>query len=487
MNSRIAWAACIALLLVGFFAFVFYLDRYPPPYYDEGAYNQPAVRTLEGLSINWPMAVSAPYGTLVWGYHGPFFPHMQVLTFRLLGVSAFASRIPQFVAAFLGILLLGGTLIRFGCPWSAILIAVFWLGDRSLVEDLYGRMDGIALLFVVCALGTFTKWLSTGRGVALFWTGVFAGTAMGFHPVTWTFMAGIGAAALLLAPAGARRSVVYYGMGLALPAVAWLAFLAPYFAESLQQFRWYLHNAKHMGLLGRAWNMIVVLRWSRYWAIALVAVTVLFLLPVMAAILLRYRSGASRPHPLILSTGLFALCGFGALLTVNQMPYYLIHFSVWPVAAVLVIIETKGLPRKFHKPALAALALLVVAWLPSAAWNGMRWREARILYPMLDPAPFVDRVRAVVPPGAPIEVSPDYFVLIRPIGHDLVRLPLGLASELPSNKWLVLSNNDVALLGGAQAPGLRGRTVAYSGLLFPGTRAGGSMTVFSPLGAGAKP
>src|SRR5271166_1927526 len=116
MDSRRAAAICLGLVLLGFFAFVFYLARYPPPYFDEGAYNQPAIRTLDGLSFNWPMAPSAPYGTLVWAYHGPFFPHLQMLTFRLLGVSEFASRIPQVAAAFLGILLLCGILIRSGCP-----------------------------------------------------------------------------------------------------------------------------------------------------------------------------------------------------------------------------------------------------------------------------------------------------------------------------------------------------------------------------------
>lgn len=482
MNPRLAWAVCLVLVLIGFFSFVFYLDRYPGPYFDDCVYNQPAVRAHDGLSFAWPMADAAPYGKTLWAYHSPFFPHMQVLTFRLLGVSTFACRIPQYVAAFLSILLLSGILIRFGCLWSAMLAAVFWLGDRSLVEVLYGRMDGIALLFLVGALGTFTKWLSTGSGPALFWTGLLTGTAVGFHPVVVMFVAGIGAAVLVLAPGGALRSLVSYVTGLAIPAAASLAFVAPHFREALQQFLWHGHLAKRADWVTNAWNLIVVLRWSRYWALALMAVTLFFLLPALASIGVRSRSTAWRPHALIVSSSIFALCGCVALFSISHLPYYLIYFSIWPVAALLVSLETNGLPEKFRKPALAALVLLVVAWLPSAAWNALRWREAHIFYPMLDAGVFVERVRAAVAPGAPFKVSPEYFILARPLGHELVYPPLAQAPELPSADWLVLSDTDLKRLGGAHAPGLSDRALVYSGPLYGSERISGVMTVLAPVG-----
>ena len=480
MNPRLTWAVCLVLVLTGFLAFVFYLDRYPGPYFDDCVYNQPAVRAHDGLSFAWPMADAAPYGQTLWAYHSPFFPHMQVLTFRLLGVSTFACRIPQYLAAFLSILLLSGILIRFGCPRSAMLAAGFWLGDRSLVEVLYGRMDGIALLFLAGALGTFAKWLSTGNGWALFWSGLLTGTAVGFHPVAIVFVAGIGTAALVLSPGGVLRSLAGYVAGLAIPAAASLAFVAPHFGEALQQFRWHAHLAKRADWISNAWNFIVVLRWSRYWAMALMAVTLFFLLPALASIGVRYRSSDSRPHALIFSSSVFALCGCAALFSISHLPYYLIYFSIWPMVAVLVILETNGLPGKFRKPALAALALLAVAWLPSAAWNVLRWREAQIFYPMLDASVFVERVRAAVASGASFKVSPEYFILARLLGHDLVYPPLAQATELPSADWLVLSDTDLKRLGGAHAPGLSDRALAYSGPLYGSERISGVVTVLGP-------
>ncbi|HUB81504.1 MAG TPA: hypothetical protein VMB03_22045 [Bryobacteraceae bacterium] len=478
LSPRLAAAICLVLVLGGFLAFAVYLDRYPAPYFDEGAYNQPALRTLDGLSFAWPMAASAPYGKLVWAYHGPFYPRLQEVTFRVLGVSGFAARIPNLAAACLGILLLCGILIRAGYRWSAVLVAIAWLGDRSLVEALYGRMDGLTLLFLVCTLAAFTGWLASRGNGALFWTGLFAGTALGFHPSTLTTVIGIGAVVLFLARVGKRRQILYFAAGLAIPGAVWLAFLAPYFRESLVQFRWHLHHAKHVDFLGSLTHMISVLRWSRYWAVALMAVTLLLLLPTAAARLWKCRSEGRVAQPVVLAASLFAVCGLAVLFASPMWPYYLIPFSVWPVTAAVTMVETEGLR---YKPALAAVALLAVGWLPSAAWNAMRWREARLFYPKMDPASFVERVRAVIPPNARFEVSPEFFILVRPIAHDAVKPPLSKPTDLPPDEWLVMSENELDQLGGEQAPGFRERKVLYSGLLFPGTAAGGTMTIFSPV------
>jgi hypothetical protein len=466
------------LVAIGLLSFLFYLDRYPAPYFDDGVLNQPAARVLDGLSFASPQAAAAPHGYTVWAYHAPFFPHMQVVTFRVLGVSTFASRIPQWLAASLAIFLLAGTLIRAGRPWSAVLLAGFWLGDRSLVESLYGRMDAIALLFLAGAFASFTQWLSTGSGRAAFLAGLLSGTAVGFHPVTMAFVAGIGVTGALFVPAGKRRSLFHYAIGFLLPMAAILAFVAPHFGEALEQFRWSARLAQHAGPLRMARNLISVLRWSRYWPMALVAVTVLLLLPVTISMMLRVRSKSNRPDPLILSSGVFAICGCAALFGVAVLPYYLIYFTVWPVMAVLVLIESRVFSGVLRRLCLAALALLVAAWLPSAAWNVMRCREARIFYPKFDPSVFVARVRAVVPPGAPLMVSPDYGLLSHLLGRDLSRPALAKAVELPPLDWLVLSSTDVRRLGGPQA--LSGRKVAFSGTVYPETDAGGLMTIFTP-------
>ena len=484
MNTRIALAGTLVLILLGFFSFVFYLDRYPPPYFDDCVYNEPAIRIHDGLTFAWPMASAAPFGKTVWAYHSPFFPHLQVLTFRSLGVSTFACRIPQWVAVFAAVFLLSAILIRFQCFWCAILVPLFWLGDRSLVESLYGRMDGLALLFLVASFGWFTRWLTTWNALALFWTGLFVGIAIGFHPVALVFLIGLGTASLFLCPSGSHRAIAYFGVGATIPAGVIATFVAPHFREAIQQFVWHAHLAKRSNWLANFWNLIVILRWSRYWAIALIAVTLLFLLPTVVWVGFRYRSIVNKGRALVLSSSLFALLGCIVLFSVSQLPYYLIYFSVWPTVAVLVMLETNILGDKLGRAARIAVAVLVIAWLPSAAWNAMRWREARIFYPLFDSTSFVERVQNAVPTDADIEVSPEYFILSRRLGRSIVRPPLASAPELPPRSWLILSDKDLERLGGRRASGLSDRGIAYSGPLYPLSSAGGYFTVFGPAAAG---
>lgn len=91
-DSMLLPIAICLVLLIGFCSFLPYLDRYPEPLFDEAVFNNPAVRVHDGRSFEWPLTASAPYGNVVWAYHGPFHPRLQVLTMRLLGVSQFACR-----------------------------------------------------------------------------------------------------------------------------------------------------------------------------------------------------------------------------------------------------------------------------------------------------------------------------------------------------------------------------------------------------------
>jgi hypothetical protein len=481
IGRRTAFVASFLLLLIGFCAFVFYLDRYPSPYVDEGFFNLPAARVHDGMSFAVPAAASAPYGETLWAYHAPFYPHLQVLTFRILGVTTFATRIPQYLAGFLAVLLLSIILIRFQCFWCAILVPLVWLGDRSLMESLYGRMDGLALLCLVAALGAFAEWLSTWDAWALFFTGAFAGMAVGFHPVTVVFALGIGITSLLLCPSRSRRSLLLYHLGLALPAAVILSFVAPEFRHAAQQFLWAAGLARRVNSSSHLWTMITVLRWSRYWVLALLTITVSLLLPVSLWIAFRYRAVAGRFTALALSCSLFAVFGCITLVGVSaQLPYYLIYFSLWPAAAVMVILETRVLPTTFIKAAAVAFAILAMAWLPAASWNAMRWREARIFYPLFNPASFLQRARDVIAPGGAVEVSPEYLILARPLGNDITHPWFARANELPRQSWLILSDSDLMQLGGELVPGLSDRRIAYHGLLYPRSAAGGYFTIFTP-------
>jgi len=88
----------------------------------------------------------------------------------------------------------------------------------------------------------------------------------------------------------------------------------------------------------------------------------------------------------------------------------------------------------------------------------------------------------VVASGAPFKVSPEYFILARPLGQELVYPPLARAPELPSADWLVLSDTDLKRLGGTHAPGLSDRALVYSGPLYGSERISGVVTVLAPMG-----
>ena len=412
------------------------------------------------------MSQSAPYGQTVWAYHGPFFPHLQVITFRLLGVSTFTCRIPQYVAAFLAVALLCGLLIQSKLYWSAIGLAAARLGDRALVESLYGRMEGFGLMFLAAAFYVFTKALASGRIGLLFLAGIFVGTACGFHPVATVFAFGIAGACLLGWPRDRWRALGAYAAGFVPPAILVLALVAPHFREAFEQFLWHGTLSTRSSLLNNSMNLWTRLQWSRAWIFALIAVTVLSLAPA----LLRAAAGlAAEPNDrsaLFRASALFSVLGCLAVFSVSAYPYYVLFFTVWPTIAVLIACESELQRGRFHRVWATCFVILLLAWIPSAAWNALRWREARLLYPLMDPSSFVERVHKAIPSQALMKVSPEYFIISRPLGRDIVRLPLDSAAEIPPAAWLVLSQDDLEGLGGRHRAGLSDRLLMFEGPLY---------------------
>src|ERR1035441_7783302 len=130
----------LLLFLVIFARFFFVLDRYPLiNAIDEPVLNQPAISCHDGHSLLWAPAPHAPYENELWFYHGPFYPRFQIFTFRILGVSEFSSRLPQYLASSLAILALSLVLICSDLPKTGVLLLIVWLGDRSSIEVLLAR------------------------------------------------------------------------------------------------------------------------------------------------------------------------------------------------------------------------------------------------------------------------------------------------------------------------------------------------------------
>jgi predicted membrane channel-forming protein YqfA (hemolysin III family) len=400
---RLPIVICI-VLLIGFCSFLPYLDRYPEPYFDEAVYNNSAVRVHDGLSFAWPVATSAPYGNVVWAYHGPFFPRLQVLTMALLGVSQFACRVPEYAAAFAAVGLLCLLLYRRGLRWGALALAVFWLGDRSLVEALDGRMDGLALLCLVLAFGAFVRALDTQALWPVFWSGLWAATAVGFHPCTAPFAAMVAAVCLWRFPGRRLRVLCLLAAAAAIPALLVLASVAPHFHEALVQFL-YHRRITRLGASGYTpSNLMSALRWSRYWCLVLVCVAGALAIPAAATLL---KSGEDQDKPasgsLFLAASLFSLAAFvtfaATAVYTALYPYYFIYLSVWPVVAVIAALDQRAGRLWIRRAGLVCLAVLTVAWLPSALWNVMRWREAPLFARGSIEQAFDQQVLKVVPPG----------------------------------------------------------------------------------------
>jgi hypothetical protein len=476
-------AICL-VLLIGFCSFLPYLEKYPEPYFDEAIFNNPAVRVHDGLSFAWPLATAAPYGNLVWAYHGPFYPRLQVLMMQLFGVSQFACRLPQYAAAFAAVGILCLLLYRLRLRWGALALAVFWLGDRSLVEALYGRMDGLALLCLVLAFVALVRALDTQSLWPVFWSGLWAATAVGFHPCTAPFAAIVTAVYLWRFSGRRLRVLCLLAVSSAIPALLVMATVAPHFQEAVVQFLY--HRRLLPALRGTLPGLVSVLGWSRYWCLALVCLSGALAIPIVATLLKPGEDQSKAPSgSLFLAASLFSLAAFAVLASTAifgaLFPYYIIYLSVWPVVAVIAALDQQAGRLWIRHAGLACLVLLAVAWLPSALWNFMRWREASLFARGSLPKAFERQVRSVVPPGAEVKISPELFIVGHSLGPDAVRLPYETALELPSSAWLALIGTDVRHLGGVEAPGLRGRPIVYRGSLYPWiAKYSDSLIIFGP-------
>jgi hypothetical protein len=194
----------LLLFLVIFARFFFVLDRYPlVNAIDEPALNQPAISYHDGHSLLWAPAPNAPYENELWFYHGPFYPRFQTFTFRILGISEFSSRLPQYLASSLAILALSLVLIYSGLPKTGVLLPIVWLGDRSSIEVLLARPEGIALLALAGAFVVLVRRQCLSQWLVVFLAGFCTALAAGFHPRACVFV--IGAFVFLAAGSGTER------------------------------------------------------------------------------------------------------------------------------------------------------------------------------------------------------------------------------------------------------------------------------------------
>ncbi len=474
-NQKTYAAFSLFLFAIILVRFLFVLDRYPPANpIDETLFSQPAINYLDGHGFRFALSPDAPHANELWFYHAPFFPRFQVLTFSTLGISQFSSRLPQYLASSLAVLLLSLVLIRSNLPIAGIVLPVAWLGDRSSIEVVLGRPEGVALLALAAAFVAVARRDRWGLPLAASASGFFTLLASGLHPTNCVFAAG--AFLILAADAGLSRLprlILFFALGAALPIACILWCAAPDFRAALAQLSWCAHLGYKKHGLGRLLNGFAGYYWSRYWVWAVGAVTVALVLDS----LVRRRQTANQ----VSNTAVwFSLCGLLTFaVSVIMLPPYLVYWSVWPVIALATRIESGSRAGSSRRLYMALACVFVLAWIPSFAWNAVRTREAYRFHSALDPAPVRATLMSAIPRDAHLMVSGDLFMTGRHVTRDVGTIaPYSRSSDWPCDAWLALTDGAAQRWSAGEMPKRAIYVPAQS--FFPNSPFTRKMTIFTP-------
>ena len=473
-QKKTAYVASLCAFFISFLGYGISLDRYPLYYVDEPFFNYPAIHHLEGGRLTYRVSPLQPHGDTVFALHAPFYTHLQLLTFRFLGQNQFACRIPQYLSAYLAVLVLSVFLVRRGLWVPGLLLPLAWVGDRCAQEILYGRMEGLALLFLALGLICLVK---TMEGAAVRWAiacGILVGTAAGFHPNGVYF----GAVAFLLlglwGPAGRRWKVM---AGLAAGALIPTLLVAWCWSDDLlgaiEQFRWASRVHFASGAVRTTAKLLVVLGPSKFWWVGLVAVALLSL-PFMIDSFVRRRSlGLAKEYEALVAAVFgFSLAGLLCVVLSVKFPYYLVYLSLWPVIGISTFLtsSTTG-PRGWRKVAIGGAILLFACWIPSLFWNVMRFREAVLYRSRLDPSVFARSLARHIPPDIKLTGSPELFLIAKKAGLDFAPLPwLQSNTEVPAGTWILLTEGDHREGKRVAPEDLSARPLVFEGAAYPGTK-----------------
>ncbi len=478
-SPRWAWLLVGAGLLATLLGFGVRLGRYPLPMIDESFFTQPALHHLAGQGFLDDVGGGAPAVDRVWSFHSPVYPRLLAPVLRLAGVSELAARLPQFLAWHLAWLLLLTALLRRGLWREALLASLLRLGDRALLEVLYARPDGLAFLWL--AAGFVVLLGAVGRAPAprLVLAGALVGGGAACHPTAVIFVLAAAALLAVAAPAGRRMAVLgRFVVGALLPALGLLALLAADLGAAAAQFRWHAGEAQAQ-FAALAGGRLAVLRWSAGWAVFLALAT----LPLTAA--LRGAWGRDPAGDVRRLATIFALAGLAIAAKPPSYPYYLVYFTAWPLLALAVWLPTA---RPRAAALLVGLAALL-AWLPSAAWNGLRLREAVWFHQALDRRPLEARLAGLVPRDAPVTGSPEFWAIARRAGLRYEPLPwFGRELTPDPQAWLILIDEDLQERRRVAAADLAARRRVWRGHGFPRARLlEWPFTIYGPRGPGSGP
>jgi hypothetical protein len=441
----------VSLLLLG--ASMLYgtlsLGRLPTPYVDEPFFNYPAIRFLRGEGFNWTVGPRQPSAEHLWALHGTFYPWLQVATFSLLGISQFAARLPQWLAAHVAIALIALAVARRGYRLAPLALIVGWLGDTVYQEIRYGRPEGLCLLSIAIAFSGLLSWFETAKPRWVVVTAMGAGAAFGFNAGAGLLV--IALAIPLLVHAGPKqrlRVIATYAGGLAIPGLIYLATVRGDPFSALAQLRYNVTAAERayvgQSIVARMIGLLRLRRWAIPWTLVTWGLSLLPLAWLVKAIRSRVVAGMGRVEmgkddtPLRLA---IAWAGVGAYLVLvvgTKLPYYLVLSTPWPLIALLVWAE-RSLGDRLAK---LALAFAMLIWLPSAAFNLMRAREP-LIYGRMSLSRLSEST-SHLPAGARVVGSPELFAYAEEAKMRFVPVPWYAEDYTPEESdWLLISVHDM--------------------------------------------
>jgi|GEM_PF-3369699 len=447
-SPRWARVCCYLAVFLSFCANAFTLDRYPFPNVDEPFFYYPAIRALHGQGLNYNCRSDVPYGDSVWAYHAPFFPRVLLVSFWLLGENQFACRFPQYCAAHLALLLLCTFLLRRGLFRSGLILALVWIGDYSHYRVLFGRMEGVCLLLLAGAFVALVQATVKRSYSAAVLAGFLLGASVGFHPSTAFFAL----SACFLVPAlgkgGGLARFICLGAGGLMAVALILACWMPSPASALEQFRWGLRYGAEINTQS-LWAVLMSNRvMFKAWFLGLSSFTVLVLIPLGTAVALK-GGFAAQDHLqrtvffIAAAFAVSALLGILVLVGSAFKTYYIVCFSVWPIIALLVYLESARSRKTVQHALLAVGAALCACWLPGLRYNAYHVRESLTNYHLLDPTRVAGRLAGVVPKSADATGSPELFFIASKAGLNFIPLPwYSKVIAVPPGTYLLLSEYD---------------------------------------------
>ena len=452
--------AAIAVVLVGTILYGFSLDRYPLFYVDDAFFAFAPWRAAQGLPFAYAVSSAAPYGDKVWAYHGMVLPNLYILLFKVFGFSTLVSHLPDFLGAWLAALLLVLFLARRGYKYAALIFAILWCGDRAPQEVMYARMDGLALLFLVLAfLALELAWRENNATAALL-CGAFCGLSNLTNPLCLPFAV---MCFLLTIYAMRWKGALWFAAGYVINLPLQLALWHFHVHDSVAQFLWHIHLMQSETVWHSISVMILVLRWGRYWVIALVIFTVACA-GVAVVNLIKKGRPADKSGIIFLLAAALGLAMFEAMLHAHTHPYYVVYFSVWPMLCFAILAEEHW--KEFRYVAIG----MTLIWCASAAWNGMRIRESIILHSQLSKQFLYSEVRRDVPLNAEIDTVPDLYSVPIEAGfpHYNVAIWFPEKQDLCPRCYLLITLSEFHEPQFIAPSNLQRRQVLYAGPAFPG-------------------